>query len=481
MARFGFYSGTVISSSVVTSLFNSGNGKSYSSLTTAEKVGLVSYWNLDEASGDRADSHGSNTLTDNNTVTSVNSGPSGTVARFVSANVESLSSTASSLDAQRSFSFWFRRASTGNVTGFPPLMVRDFAARGMEVYINNGTEQFSFSVSNGSGTHTANGPIVSDTNWHFITVWSDVAGSKVWLRIDDTTSYSVAFDGTFTADPGLLGIGGWALGNFDGDIARVGVWSSETGTAIHTSLFNSGNGKSYSSLTTAEKTGLVSYWNLDEASGDRADSYGSNTLTDNNTVTSVVNAGGAMRNAAASFVAANTEYLSIIDNASLSLGADSPMTVSLWSRIPDAGLSGTHFIFAKRGSGGTGNDIEYELRVVNYTGTDNYYAFGVANGSSGQEKDASTTPSADGAWHHVVAWHDPVLDVVGIQVDQQTALTAVWAGGTQNGDGPLAIGRLSGISALYLDGLVEETGFWSRVLTAQERTDLYNAGAGLFY
>jgi hypothetical protein len=53
------------------SLYNAGAGKCYSDLTDAEKTawGLVSFWNLDEISGTRSDAHGSNHLTDNNTVT----------------------------------------------------------------------------------------------------------------------------------------------------------------------------------------------------------------------------------------------------------------------------------------------------------------------------------------------------------------------------------------------------------------------------
>jgi hypothetical protein len=44
----------------------------------------------------------------------------------------------------------------------------------------------------------------------------------------------------------------------------------------------------YSELTTGQKTNLVSWWNLDEESGNRSDSHGANTLTDNNSVLSDV-------------------------------------------------------------------------------------------------------------------------------------------------------------------------------------------------
>lgn len=67
---------------------------------------------------------------------------------------------------------------------------------------------------------------------------------------------------------------------------------------------------------------LVAYWKLDEPSDgsaqvDRADSVGSNTLTDVNTTASVA----GKISLAADFVRADATELSIVDNADLSLGA----------------------------------------------------------------------------------------------------------------------------------------------------------------
>ena len=64
--------------------------------------GLVSYWPLNELSGVRYDSVGDNDLTDNNTVLYVPTGPKGTVANFVAANTEYLSS-ASTLTLTQAF------------------------------------------------------------------------------------------------------------------------------------------------------------------------------------------------------------------------------------------------------------------------------------------------------------------------------------------------------------------------------------------
>ena len=71
---------------------------------------LVSYYELEETSGERADSHGSDTLTDNNTVTS-GTGIQGDAAVFVSTNSEYLSDTTHSAPTggnPRSFSCWVK-------------------------------------------------------------------------------------------------------------------------------------------------------------------------------------------------------------------------------------------------------------------------------------------------------------------------------------------------------------------------------------
>jgi hypothetical protein len=57
-----------LSDAEITSLYNSGTPRPYANLTTAEKVDMVSFWNLNEPRGTRYDSHGTNHLTDNNTV-----------------------------------------------------------------------------------------------------------------------------------------------------------------------------------------------------------------------------------------------------------------------------------------------------------------------------------------------------------------------------------------------------------------------------
>lgn len=76
---------------------------------------------------------------------------------------------------------------------------------------------------------------------------------------------------------------------FKGAVCRVafGKTPSSSMATIRDLLYNSGNGLPYGDLTTQQKTdiGLISYWMLDEVSGTRNDSHGTNHLTSNNGVT----------------------------------------------------------------------------------------------------------------------------------------------------------------------------------------------------
>lgn len=64
----GIWNGLAMSDAQTDAIYNSGNGVSYDDLTTDSLTSLVSYWELNELSGTRFDEHGSNNLTDNNTV-----------------------------------------------------------------------------------------------------------------------------------------------------------------------------------------------------------------------------------------------------------------------------------------------------------------------------------------------------------------------------------------------------------------------------
>jgi hypothetical protein len=83
-----------------------------------------------------------------------------------------------------------------------------------------------------------------------------------------------------------------------------------------------------------------------------------------------------------------------------------------------------------------------------------------------------------GTWYFVVGWHDSVNNQIGIQVNSGTANTTSHSTGVTDNNTVLAIGAYDSVPNHTFNGRIDEVGFWKKVLTAQERTDLYNSGLG---
>jgi len=216
-------------------------------------------------------------------------------------------------------------------------------------------------------------------------------------------------------------------------------------------------------------SGLVAFWKLDEVSGTRSDSVGANHLTDNNTVTQATGKVGT----SAQFTAANSESLSIADNAPLSTG-DIDFTVCAWVWLDTKGA--VRDLVTKFGASG---QFEY---LLNYDSSADRYLWGVSSdGSLFASVSANTfgSPPA-GAWHFVVAYHDSVNNLIGISVNNGAFDTAAHAAGVFDSAASFHLGgRASGPN--YHNGRLDAVGLWKRVLSAAEITSLYNSGNGREY
>lgn len=407
--------------------------------------GLVSYWPLDEISGVRYDAVGSNDLTDNNTVGSVNSGPKGVVADLAGANSEYLSKASlAEPGTVWTVSGWFKTTDGVNDAIFS---FADGASETARLTIQGSVMYFIVDASN-----TAGDIIVNDLWYHFA-AWCD--GTKLYLSLNN----GVAKEATDSLPAGtdLLTIGKDVSNrHHDGQMGGIGYWSVALSAAERLSLFNSGRGKRYADLTTDEKVGLVSYWNLDETSGVRYDSHGSNDLTDNNTVSSETAVPGAMNNAAASFVAANSEKL---NRTGVNFGF-TDFSISLWAKTPVSAAAYQEYVCKN-------NTIDFDLRSYDA----NYVQFNV-NGSSAQIQ-------TDTNWHLIVAYYVHSEKKAYLTIDAGVPTAGAAGTGLSETTSELAIGAAT--SSYYNNGLIDEVAIWDRVLTADERAELYNAGAGVYY
>jgi hypothetical protein len=132
-------------------------------------------------------------------------------------------------------------------------------------------------------------------------------------------------------------------------------------------------------------TGLVSCWPMNETSGTRADLYGGNNLTDNNTVG---NATGKVGNAA-DFELDNSEYLS---GSNISLTS---FTIGGWFYVESINI-GFQNLFVKWDP--TNNNRIFQLSISN----NKFYIATSSNGTSTIQTFAEDTISAN-TWYYVVA------------------------------------------------------------------------------
>lgn len=201
-------------------------------------------------------------------------------------------------------------------------------------------------------------------------------------------------------------------------------------------------------------TGLESYWPL----SDLTDSIGGRTLTNNGSATFVA---GKIGNAVS--LDGATQYLSRANDAVLQTGGGT-FTIAFWFKADE----------------GWGGDSQRELIGK----LDEWVIVGWAVGGnmdlllrfSGLQETYHAIGSLSTDWTHVVMWlengvdfgvcHNNGTPTTGTITEYSSAVSLMGIGG-----------GLGAASTAY--GLIDEVGYWSRVLTSDERATLYAAGAGV--
>lgn len=214
---------------------------------------------------------------------------------------------------------------------------------------------------------------------------------------------------------------------------------------------------------------LVSYWNLQDASGSRLDLTGTgNTLTNNNVVTTT----GGIVGAASNFVAASSQRLQLASNASIQ-GGNKDYTFAAWVQLASKPVI-PMTILSKYSV--TVGQSEYMIHWVN--GFDTFFMQAYTATDNAIVAISSITP-AIGEWLFVVGWVDSVAQTVSISVNALTVDTVALGAAPQAASAAaFVIGAFGVASGSYWDGKICEVARWDRVLTTQERLWLYNGGYG---
>lgn len=208
---------------------------------------LVSYWEMEESSGTRVDSHGANDLTDNNTV-GVGTGIRGNGADFVAANSERLTKTLGStgleLTTTFSVSTWVKTDLTG---AYRAIYYSGENTNAWSLFITN-TTKVSFTENNIADNVGAT--TLSAGTWYHVVVVKDGDGAnnlKLYINGTLDGTFSV---GTVQAPSGTAVIGAklesGSYANFwDGIIDETLVTGKAYTSSEVLELYNSGAGIPY--------------------------------------------------------------------------------------------------------------------------------------------------------------------------------------------------------------------------------------------
>ena len=205
---------------------------------------------------------------------------------------------------------------------------------------------------------------------------------------------------------------------------------------------------------------------------DTTDAYSTNELT--NVGVSFV--AGKVGNCG-DFESTETDYLYILEASASALdyNGNTDFTFACWYKLETAG---SYQVLVSKYV--TSVTRQYLFLGYNVDGTPDAANFVVsADGSTVTSLYNAALPTVS-TWYFIVSWHNATTDSIYIQVDNGTIYRAAHSTGIYNSNSNFEIGGTP-IGPLKYDGLIDELSTWNRVLTADERTYLYNSGTGRTY
>lgn len=216
------------------------------------------------------------------------------------------------------------------------------------------------------------------------------------------------------------------------------------------SATKSGGGPFNGLVSTAN---LISYWKLNEISGNRLDSFGTNHLTADITVTAPT---GKIGNAAG-FTGA--QVLRCASNPSLQIG-NIEFTFTCWIYTTASG----GWVFGKNNVP-TSTDYHLEL-----SGTAPVFRI------NGGQFASNPTALTLNTWNFIVIWRD-LAGTGYMRVNNGTVNTTPGGPVPIPGSADFTIGGLQ--QTYFFNGNVDELAFFKRILLPAEQVSMWNSGNGL--
>lgn len=216
------------------------------------------------------------------------------------------------------------------------------------------------------------------------------------------------------------------------------------------------------SVTSAALNDAIAYWAFDESSGSATDSSGNGRdLTNNNTTPYVA----AKINNGADLEFGSSQFFSRSNGAYFDVTAG---TINCWLKPETIDVTpGNIELWNTETNIGAGG-VAFTLRPHNSDTIAGYFG----GGSNAVGGSTSLNP---GSWYMVTfGWDTSGKEIfLNATSDGTNTTDETLTAGASNA----YVGSYLG-TALYYDGIMDECGFWNRLLSGTEITSLYNSGSG---
>lgn len=213
---------------------------------------------------------------------------------------------------------------------------------------------------------------------------------------------------------------------------------------------------------------LVSYWKLDESSGNAADSVGSNTLTNVNSVSFV----SAVINNGADFEASSSQCFTIADGSQSGLDLTGDMSFACWYK-PETLPSGAYVmtpVVSKWVS--TSNQRAYRFGISRDSGNIMSLGFNHSGDGATSTNNYVNYAFSTGTWYLIGMAYDASAGSVEFFVNSTSIGTVTGlATSTFNSSAQFEIGG-NVQQGEYADGIVDEVRCWNRLITATDMAEM---------
>lgn len=215
---------------------------------------------------------------------------------------------------------------------------------------------------------------------------------------------------------------------------------------------------------------IKAHWALDEASGARADPFGSHTAADTTTVGSNT---GKFEALAADFDDSVPDRLVVPHHADLGMPAGGQMTIGGWVNIKDTSVSMN--VFAKWALSGTG--IIYSVQFESTANNMRILVGNVDGDDTGLIATCTTALSQD-TWYFCIFEIDEGADTVTADVNNANKATQSglsWTLPDDTNDLWIGSDEATGNDA---DALMQGWFIMDTVITTGQKNEIYNSGVG---